>query len=103
MTSRGTVAKYLSSPRESEGDEEGLRFLGFPLEVRIGNDAPTFNTAHLAGLVFLLRDAIGDQTTVCTGAGRAHWEGLWGLSWFFEVHGASPGRHVGIASGCAVS
>ncbi len=47
---------------------ERLRSLGFPLEVRIGNDAPTFNTAHLAGLVFLLRDAIGDQTTVCTGA-----------------------------------
>ena len=73
MTSQGTVAKYLS-----EGS--GLRSLGFPLKVRIGNDAPTFNTAHLAGLVFLLRDAIGDQATVCTGAGRAHWEGLWGSS-----------------------
>ena len=85
MTSQGTVAKYLS-----EGS--GLRSHGFPLKVRIGNDAPTFNTAHLAGLVFLLRDAIGDQATVCTGAGRAHWEGLWGLFWFFEVHGASPVR-----------
>ena len=48
MTSRGTVAKYLSEGRG------GLRPLGFPLEVWIGNDAPTFNTAHLAGLAFLL-------------------------------------------------
>ena len=52
--------------------EEGLRSLGFQLEVRIGNDAPTFNTAHLAGLVFLFRDAVGDQATMCTGARRAH-------------------------------
>ena len=50
----------------------GLCSLGFPLEVRIRNDAPTFNTVHLAGLVFLLRDAIGDQTTMNTSAGRAH-------------------------------
>jgi len=73
VTSQGTVAKYLS-----EGS--GLRSLGFPLEVRIGNDAPTFNTAHLAGLVFLLRDAIGDHTSMCTGERRAHWEDLWGSS-----------------------
>jgi hypothetical protein len=58
----------------------GLCSLGFPLEVGIGNNARTFNTAHLAGLVFLLRDAIGDQATVCTGAGRAHWERLRGSS-----------------------
>jgi len=52
VTSRRTVAKYLSEGRGR------LRFLGFPLEVRIGNDAPTFNTAHLAGPVFLFRNAI---------------------------------------------
>ena len=97
MTSRGTVAKFLSEGRG------GLRSLGFPLEVRIGNDAPTFNTTHHTGLVFPLRDGVGDQATMCTGAGRARWEGLWGLSWCFEVHGASPGRQVGIASGCAIS
>ena len=83
MTSRETVAKYPSEDRDTVSRERSLRgrncwekglcSLGFPLEVRIGNDAPTFNTAHLAGLVFLLRDAIGDQATVCTGAGRAHW------------------------------
>ena len=67
MPSRGTVAKYLSEGRGR------LRFLGFPLEVRIVNDAPTFNTAHLTGHVFRFRDAVGDQATVCTGAGRAHW------------------------------
>jgi hypothetical protein len=58
----------------------GLRSLAFPLEVRVGNDAPTFNTTHLPGLVFLLCEAIGDQAAVCTGAGRAHSVGLWGLS-----------------------
>lgn len=68
----------------------GLRSLGFPLEVWIGNDAPTFNTAHLPGFVFLLRDTIGDHTIMCTGERRAHWEGLWGLSWFSEVHGPLP-------------
>jgi hypothetical protein len=52
-------------PREEpEGSEnrweEGLRLLAFPLEVRVGNDAPTFNTPHHAGLVLLLCDAIGD-------------------------------------------
>ena len=80
MTSQGTVAKYLSEGRDTVARERslrgatlmrgGLRSLGFPLEVRIGHDAPTFHTAHLAGLVFLLRDAIGDQTSMCTGAGR---------------------------------
>ena len=91
MISQGTVAKYLSDGRDTVSRERslrgsnidgrrGLRSLGFPLEVRIGNDAPTFNTAHLAGLVFLLRDAIGDQTSMRTGAGRAHWERLWGSS-----------------------
>jgi hypothetical protein len=58
----------------------GLRSLAFPLEVRIGNDASTFNTAHLAGLVFLLRDGVGDQARVCTGEGRAHSVSLVGLS-----------------------
>jgi len=83
VTSRGTVAKYLSEGRDTVSRERslrvttligggGLRSLGFPLKVRIGNDAPTFNTAHLAGLVFLLRDAVGDQATMCTSAGRAH-------------------------------
>jgi hypothetical protein len=55
---------YSFSREEPEGSEnrweEGLRFFGFPPEVRVGNDAPTFNTPHHAGLVFLLCDAIGD-------------------------------------------
>ena len=83
MTSQGTVAKYLSEGRDTVSRERslrvttlmrgGLRSLGFPLKVGIGNDAPTFHAAHLAGLVFLLRDAVGDQTSMCTGAGRTHW------------------------------
>ena len=73
--------------------EEGLRFLGFPLEVRIGNDAATLNTVHLACLVFLLRDAIGDQAAMFTGSGWAHWESVLGWSWLFEVHSAPLGRN----------
>ena len=84
MTSQGTVAKYLS-----EGS--GLRSLGFPLEVRIGNDAPTFNAAHLAGLVFLLRDAIGDQATVCTVAGRGSLGGSVGLVLILRGSQCTPG------------
>ena len=42
---------------------------GSALKVGIENDAPTFQTANFAGVVFLLRDAIGDQATVCTGTG----------------------------------
>jgi hypothetical protein len=67
VTRKGTVAKHLSEGREtvsansaSEGTnrwEEGLRSVGFPLEVWIGNQVPTFNAAHLAGVVFLFRDA----------------------------------------------
>jgi len=49
-----------------------LQLHGFPLEMRIGNDTPTLNTAHLAGLVFLFRDAVGDHAVVRTDAGRAH-------------------------------
>ena len=41
-------------------------------EVRIGNDTSTFNTAHLAGPVFLFRDVIGYHALVCTVAARAH-------------------------------
>ena len=90
VPSQGTVAKYLSEGRDTVSRERslrvatlmggGLRFLGFPLEVRIGDDGSTFNTVHLADLVFLLRDGVGDHATMCTGGGRAHWEGLWGLS-----------------------
>ena len=53
-----------------------LQLHGFPLEMQIGNDTPTLNTAHLAGLVFLFRDAVGDHAVMCTDAGRAHWESL---------------------------
>jgi hypothetical protein len=49
--------------------EKGLRSVGFPLEVWIGNEVPTFNTADLAIVVFFFRDAVGDQTTMSTGAG----------------------------------
>ena len=75
---------YRLSREEPEGRNTdgrgGLRSLGFPVEMGIGNDTPTFNTVHLTGLVFFLRDAIGDQTSMCTGAGRAQWERLWDLS-----------------------
>ena len=50
-----------------------LDYPDLPLEMRIGNDAPTFDTTYLAGLVFLIRDAIGNHAAMCTGAGRAQW------------------------------
>ena len=56
-----------------------LSWMWCVLEMRIGNDTPTFNTAHLAAVVFLLRDAVGDHAPVSTDAELAHWEGLWGL------------------------
>jgi hypothetical protein len=99
VTSHRTVAKYLNEDREivscarsQRGSHElmggRLRSFGFPLEMRIGHDGPTFNTAHLAGPLLLLRDTVGDQTSMCTSAGRAHWERLWGLfgSLRFTVH-----------------
>jgi len=42
------------------------------MEVGVENDAPTFYTANFAGVVFLLRDAVGDEATMCTGAGGTH-------------------------------
>ena len=50
----------------------GLCALGVPLEVRIWHDAPTFNAAYFPGPVFLLRHAVRDQATMCTGARWAH-------------------------------
>lgn len=50
--------------------------LGFPLEVRIGNGRPTFNTPHHAGFVLLDRDEVRDHATVCAGEEWAPWEGL---------------------------
>jgi hypothetical protein len=70
--------------------ETGLCSLGVLLEVWVRNDASTFNTAHHAGPVFLLRDGVGNQATVRTGAGWAFSGGLRCLSCFFEVHGAPP-------------
>ena len=62
-TSPGAVAKYLSGGRDVVPQEmnvqaailigKRLRSLGFPLEIRIGNNISTFNTTHLAGLVFI--------------------------------------------------
>ena len=82
VTSQSTVAKYLSEGREavscesSRGTqhvwEERLSSLGFPLRVGVENDAPTFHTANFAGFVFFLRDAVGDEATMCTGAGGTH-------------------------------
>ena len=71
--------------------------------MRIGNDAPTFNAAHLAGSVFLFRDATGDHALVSTDAGPAHREGLWCLFRFFEFHVAPPGQQIGIVSGFVLS
>ncbi len=81
VTRKGTVAKYLNDGRVTVSREkrervqnrweEGLRSVKFSLEVRIGNDVPTFNTAHLTGVVFFFRDAVGGHAMVCTNAGRA--------------------------------
>jgi hypothetical protein len=98
MTSQVTVAKYLSACRDTVSyarslivakTGERLRSLGFPLAMGVGNDAPTFNTTDLAGLVFFLRNGIGDQAAVRTGVGRAFRERRWGLSWSFDVHDAA--------------
>jgi hypothetical protein len=70
--------------------EEGLCSLGIPLEVWIRNDALTFNTAHHAAPLFLLRDAIGNQATVRASVGWAFSGSLRCLSCLFEVHGAPP-------------
>ena len=70
--------------------KEGLCILVFPLEVWIRNDASTFNTSDFAGFVFLFRDGVGNQATVCTGAGWALSGSLRCLSCFFEVHDAPP-------------
>jgi hypothetical protein len=83
VTSPGTVAKYLREGWDTVSRERSLKRVrlkgrrglcsrGVPLEVWVGHDAPTFNTAHLTGLVFLLRDAIGDQATVRTSVRRPH-------------------------------
>lgn len=67
------------------GEPEGgrakpaLRLLAFSFEVGIRHDGATFNTAHLASLVFFFRDAIGYQATVGTGARGVLREWLWGL------------------------
>ena len=71
--SRGTQARRKS---RNTCREEGLCSLGVRLEVWIRNDALTFNTAHHAASLFLLRDAIGDQATVRTGERRFRWAGL---------------------------
>ena len=70
--------------------EKGLCSLGVLLEVWIRNDASTFNTSDFAGFVFLFRDGVGNQATVCTGAGWALSGSLRCLSCFFGVHGAPP-------------
>ena len=90
MPSQGTVAKYLNEGRDAVSHErslrlarlrkEGLCSLGFLLEAWIRNDATTFNTPHFAGLVFFLRDAVGEEAAVPAGTARAQWYGLWGLS-----------------------
>lgn len=41
------------------------------MKVGVGNDAPTFNTTDLAGLVFFLRNGIGNQAVVRTDVWRA--------------------------------
>jgi hypothetical protein len=70
--------------------EVGLYALVVPLEIGIRNDASTFDTSDLAGLVFLFRDGVGDQAAVCTGAGWALSGSLRCLSCFFEVPVAPP-------------
>ena len=77
-----TVAKHLSEWHRFSQAEHGyntdrtrdLRSPGSALEVGIENNAPAFYTPDHAGIVFLLRDLIGDQATMGTGAGWALWE-----------------------------
>src|SRR4051812_42214668 len=82
VTSPETVAKHLSEGyRFSSAEPDGRSTTGGSLgssvlEVGIENNAPTFHTANFAGVVLLLRDAIGDQATVCAGAGWSHREWL---------------------------
>ncbi len=71
--SRGTRARLKS---RNTCWEVGLYALVVPLEVWIRNDAPTFDTSDFAGLVFIFRDAIGNQATVRTGERRFRWDGL---------------------------
>jgi hypothetical protein len=54
-----------------------LRLLAFPFEVGIRHDSGTFKATHLAGIVFLFRDIIGDYATVGTGAWPIRWRKLW--------------------------
>ena len=68
---------------------ERLRSLGFLLKVGVWNDAPAFNTTDLAGLVFFLRNGIGNQAAVSTNVGRAVRERRRGLFLPFEVHDAA--------------
>ena len=70
--------------------EERLYSRSSLLEVRIRNHATTFNTPNFAGLVFLLRDAVRDQATVCTGVGRGQWYRSCRPSRSFEIHNAPP-------------
>ena len=67
-------------------------FPGYPLEVRIGNGAPTLNTPHLAASVFLFQ-TWSEIMRLCVQTHEwAHWERPWGLFWFFEVHSAPLGH-----------
>ena len=73
MCGSGSSRDTIHDNCPSQDDEPlKLSLMWCVLEVRIGNDIPTFNTAHLAGPVFFFRDAVGDHATVCTAAERAH-------------------------------
>lgn len=89
MTSPGIVAKYLSEGRDTVSRERslrvatlmgGLRSLGFPLEVGIGNDAHTFDTApaacELIGILCVFNVSLADQCPAliasCAGVATFH-------------------------------
>jgi len=107
VPSQVTVAKYLSTCRDTvscsrslpdskTGGRERLFPLGFPLEVGVGNDAPTFNATDLAGLVFFLRNGIGNHAAVRTDVGWAFRERRWSLS--FDIHDAAPRKQGSLAT-----
>jgi hypothetical protein len=64
----GAVAKFLNegrSPVHAEKSEE-----------RRPDGGRAINATYRAGHLFLLRDAIGDEATVCTAGGAVYWKRL---------------------------
>jgi hypothetical protein len=66
--SQGAVAKYLNEGRNPAHAEKS--------EERRPDGGRAINATYRAGPLFLLRDAIGDEATVCTAGGAVYWKRL---------------------------